>query len=540
MKSVMASMLLVTLLATAGSAVQADSSDERGRTPKPPDVSLHVAALEGNLEAVRQHIEAGSDLNERDIFGSSPLNTAAAFGRTEVALALIDAGADMDIRNNEGSTPLHTAAFLCRTEIVRAMLEEGADRYLRNYNGHMALDAVAAPFDDVKDAYYEIEEALAPLGLRLDYEYIEATRPKIAEMLRTDLEDLQAVEFAPLPGGDWEVSTPLEQGLDPMLVAELYLEAAELPTLYGLLVIKDAHLIAEDYFNEGGVGQKSNRQSVTKSYTSALVGIALDQGLLTSVDQRMMEFFPEFAGRIDDPRKELITIRDLLEMRAGYPWEEHEPPYFDSLFFSGDWHWLPHLADFPLTSEPGTEFKYSNLTSYLLGTIVARRCGRDLRSYAEENLLAPLGAEVGDWYKDADGYRLGSMGIFVTARDMAKFGLLYLNYGEYRGNRVLSADWVRQSLGTYSERIYGNRLGLYFRDVGYGYQWWSARVGDHSVEFAWGHGGQLIVLLHDLDMIVVTTANPLEEPNLAGPGGWKYEGGIIELMGKFIKALPVK
>ena len=93
------------------------------------------------------------------------------------------------------------------------------------------------------------------------------------------IEDLLAVDYTPLPGDDWKVSTPAEQGLDPMLVAELYYNAAELETIYSLLVIKNGYLIAEDYFNEGSIDQKDRLQSVTKSYTSALVGIALDQGI---------------------------------------------------------------------------------------------------------------------------------------------------------------------------------------------------------------------------------------------------------------------
>jgi CubicO group peptidase (beta-lactamase class C family) len=106
-----------------------------------------------------------------------------------------------------------------------------------------------------------------------------------------------------------------EQGLDPMLVAELCFRAAELETLKGLLVVKNGRLIAEGYFNVRSVDQKYNLQSVTKSYSLALVGIALDQGCLSSVDQKMMDYFPEFAYQIDDPRKEQITIRDLLQMR---------------------------------------------------------------------------------------------------------------------------------------------------------------------------------------------------------------------------------
>ncbi len=280
---------------------------------------------------------------------------------------------------------------------------------------------------------------------------------------------------------------------------------------------------------------------MTKSYASALVGVALDQGYLSSVDQKMMDFFPELAKQIDDPRKEQITIRNLLQMRAGYPDEEFSRQFLDSLFFTDNWHWLPHIVGFPLTSDPGTEFGYSNLTSHILAVIVARAVNTDLESYAQKNLFAPIDAELGAWSRDADGYNFGCFEISVTARDMAKFGLLYLNDGEYEGNRVLSADWVRESLQSYSEDIDRSgegpsKHGRYFSDIGYGYQWWSATVGDHHFDYAAGHGGNLIVLLHELDMIIVTTADPLYE--LPAEAGWKYEGAIIDLVGRFIESLP--
>jgi len=147
---------------------------------------------------------------------------------------------------------------------------------------------------------------------------------------------------------------------------------------------------------------------------------------------------------------------------------------------------------------------------------------------------------VGTWSRDADDYHFGCFEISFTARDMAKFGLLYLNDGQYEGNQVLSADWVRASLGRYSEGINrsgepGSKKGRYFRDIGYGYQWWSATVGAHPFDYAAGHGGNLIVLLDDLDMILVTTADPLYE--LPAEEGWKYEGAIIDVVGKFIASL---
>jgi CubicO group peptidase (beta-lactamase class C family) len=529
MKTVTTAMLVLTLLTPLPVC---------GQETPPPSVSLHLAALQGNIEAIRQHIEAGSDLNERDAYGSTPLIVAAAFGKTEVARALIEAGADLNVTNNDGATALHTAAFLCRTEIVKALLDKGANKYLRDNFGNTASESVAAPFDDVKGIYDSFGQALGPLGLELDYEQIRTTRPQIAEMLRPRAEELEAVDYTPLPGDDWKVSTPAEQGLDPMLVADLYLDATGLSTLYGLLVIKNGHLIAEGYFNGAAVDQKALLQSATKSYTSALVGIALDQGCLSSVDQKMMEFFPEFAAQITDPRKEQITIRDMLQMRAGYPWEETDPALWEALLTG---NLLPLIVDFPLISDPGTEFHYSNLTSHWLGVIVARACETDLKSFAQEHLFSPIDAEVGEWIQDRDGYYIGLAELRFTARDAAKFALLYLNDGEYEGNRVVSADWVRESLQSYSEGIteggiLSGEVGRYFRDIGYGYQWWSASAGDHHFDFAWGHGGQLIVLLDELDMIVVVTADPFYLQH--DDESWRNERANINLVGKFIKSLP--
>jgi CubicO group peptidase (beta-lactamase class C family) len=341
-------------------------------------------------------------------------------------------------------------------------------------------------------------------------------------------------DYAPLPGDGWEVSTPAEQGLDPKLVADLYSRAAKHKTLYGLLVIKNGYLIAERYFNGWARERKVALASVTKSYTSALVGIALDQGCLSSVDQKMMDFFPEFAGQITDPRKEEITVGDMLKMRSGYPWEENTPPYLDELFSSSNW--VPHIVDFDLTSDPGTRFGYSNLTAHLVGVIVARACDTDLLTFGQQNLFRPIDAQVGFWPTDLSGNYFGSGDISFTARDVARFGLLYLNDGVYEGKQIIPADWVRESLQTYSTGLYGDRLGSHFRDIGYGYLWWSARAGHHHFSYAWGHGGNLIILLDELDMVIVTTANPMH--GVWGQESWEKEGAIIDLVGWFIASLP--
>ncbi|MDX2444891.1 MAG: acyltransferase family protein [Bacteroidales bacterium] len=154
-------------------------------TPSALDIGIHEAVITGNMDAVMRHIKAGSTLNEKEpMGGSSPLISAATFGKTEVALALIEAGADVNSTNNEGSTALHTAAFFCRMEIVEALLANGADKSIKNNVGSTALDSVTAPYEAVKGIYEYFGTTFAPLGLKLDYEQIEMTRPRIAEILR--------------------------------------------------------------------------------------------------------------------------------------------------------------------------------------------------------------------------------------------------------------------------------------------------------------------------------------------------------------------
>ena len=190
MKTVTTVMLIIALLAFAGCGKQEDSAKEEGKpsdtqtAPAPPSIGLHAAAAQGNLEAIQQHIEAGSDLNVRDPEGGAcPLSTASLFGRTEVALALIEAGADVNFKGNDGATPLHVAAFFCRTEIVKALLDRGADKTIRNNYGSTPLETVSAPIDDVKGLYDHFGTVFGPMGLKLDYERIRTARPKIAEML---------------------------------------------------------------------------------------------------------------------------------------------------------------------------------------------------------------------------------------------------------------------------------------------------------------------------------------------------------------------
>ena len=182
---------MVVLLAAAGCGQNDDSAGETKESSASETVAaslgvdLHTAAATGNLEAIRKHKEAGSDLNVRNKDGGAcPLSTAAVFGQTEAALALIEAGADINCKGDDGATPLHVAAFFCREEIVKALVDKGADLTIKNSYGSTPFETVSAPFASVKPVYEHFAKTLKPMGVDLDLDRLEATRPKIAEMLK--------------------------------------------------------------------------------------------------------------------------------------------------------------------------------------------------------------------------------------------------------------------------------------------------------------------------------------------------------------------
>ncbi|WP_258099254.1 ankyrin repeat domain-containing protein [Marinoscillum pacificum] len=176
---------LLTLLVSCNSQ-PSSSTTESASNAKAPDIDIHAAVITGNLEAVKQHIEAGSDLNQPDPFGgSSPLITAALFGNEEIVKTLLDAGVKVNFTNKEGSTALHTAAFFCETEIVKLLLENGADKSIKNTYGSTALMSVEGSFEDVKGIYIMMEKQLSPMGFSLDLQKIESTRPEVAKILKS-------------------------------------------------------------------------------------------------------------------------------------------------------------------------------------------------------------------------------------------------------------------------------------------------------------------------------------------------------------------
>ena len=180
---VLMNLVLVALFLPACS--QTNGHEKNGSEIAKPEMNIHTAVLSGNLEVVRQHIKAGTNINEIEpMSGSTPLISAATFGKTEIAEALIEAGADLTISNNDGTTPLHSAAFFCRVEIVQLLLDVNADKTLRNNFGATPRETVIGSFSEIKPIYEMMQQQLAPLGMQLDMEQLEKTRPVIAMMLQ--------------------------------------------------------------------------------------------------------------------------------------------------------------------------------------------------------------------------------------------------------------------------------------------------------------------------------------------------------------------
>jgi hypothetical protein len=180
---VLMNLLFVAILLPACS--QSNKDHKSAPAMDKPEIDIHTAVLYNNLEAVRQHIEAGTDINAKEPFGgSTPLITAATFDKQEIAKLLIDAGADLTITNNDGSTALHSAAFFCRVEMVQLLIDAKADKTIRNNYGATPRETVMGPFSEIKPVYEMMQQQLAPMGLQLDMAQLEKTRPVISMMLQ--------------------------------------------------------------------------------------------------------------------------------------------------------------------------------------------------------------------------------------------------------------------------------------------------------------------------------------------------------------------
>ncbi len=306
---------------------------------------------------------------------------------------------------------------------------------------------------------------------------------------------------------------PERVGLDAAPLEELArrAEAGYWGRVDSVHVARRGQLAFERHFR-GYDGQTPHRMySVTKSVTSLLVGIALDQGHIPGLDRTLLSFFPEYA--VDDianmdERKARITLDDLLTMRAGFRWDEWTFPYTDPrndttpLFASDDW--MKHMLDLPMAHEPGTVFTYSSGVTMLLSGILRNATGMTAREFAAEHLFGPLGITQFGWEEGPDGIFNTGWGLFLKPRDMLRLGQLVLDGGRWDGVQVVPEDWVRQST-----------LPTVVRSstTGYGFQWWTMPLLGQSgrsstladVPYAAGWGGQHIFVVPALELVVAVT-----------------------------------
>ncbi|RPH63170.1 MAG: class C beta-lactamase-related serine hydrolase [Acidobacteria bacterium] len=286
---------------------------------------------------------------------------------------------------------------------------------------------------------------------------------------------------------------PTERPVYPAL-EEAVKAASELPRLHSLLVSLRGELILERYFNGKRAGTLANVKSASKSIISALVGIAVDRGLVTSVKQPISTFFPDLLATSSDAPKRAITIEDLLTMRSGLESTSNRN--------YGAWvqsrNWVRHVLSRPLFAPPGTLMVYSTGNTHLLSAILTKATGKSTWQFAQEALARPLGFTLPQWPRDPQGIYFGGNDMLMTPRQMLMFGELYLNEGRANGQQILSARWIDDSFVPRGRSRFSERL--------YGYGWWMREIGGCRVYYAWGFGGQLIVLAPDLDLVVVSTS----------------------------------
>jgi len=276
----------------------------------------------------------------------------------------------------------------------------------------------------------------------------------------------------------------LDQMVDNIKVQKLRLDS--------LLVIRNGYIVHETYFGSQSADQRHIQYSVTKSFVSTLFGIAVDRGSIDRLDRRVLDFFPGTMVGNPDPRKESMTLEDLLTMRSGLDWSDTDQE-FNSLLGSNDW--VEYMLGLPMVAEPGTAFTYCSGCTNLLSAVLQEATGMTARDFGEEPLFQPLGISDLRLESDPAGISIGGWGLFLTPRDMAKLGYLYLHEGEWDGRRIVSADWVKEAT-----RKHTATDGI----LGYGYQWWTyPSWGAYS---ALGRDGQTIFVIPGADVIVVTTA----------------------------------
>jgi CubicO group peptidase (beta-lactamase class C family) len=320
---------------------------------------------------------------------------------------------------------------------------------------------------------------------------------------------------------NWQESDPRDQGVDPAIIDTALSAGHALPFLHALLVVKDGVLIGEQYYGGAEPTDANTVMSVSKSFLSAIVGLAQREGYL-HVDQPIMDFFPDYSGGLDS-RKFRITIRQLLTMTAGFPRDEYTTEWSRWLASSD---WVRFCLEQPLEADPGEVWNYSTCSTHIASALVTRATGMSTRAFAQRHLFDPLGIQIGGWRRDPDGYYRGGWDMYFTPRDLARFGYLFLSGGKLEGGRVVPRKWARKTTRT---NISGRGSWGPLARWGYGYWWWTGNGPEvFKMSFGLGYGGQYVINVPRLKVTVVAMANGDVDPVTADMQERAVLGLIIE------------
>ena len=315
----------------------------------------------------------------------------------------------------------------------------------------------------------------------------------------------------------WKTSTPEEQGLDITFLDNADKRIQDnYPNIYSLLVVKNGFLVYEKYYQGMNENDANPVYSVTKSVMSALTGIAINDGLLNGVDQKVSDIVPKFFKDVDDKRKKDITVKNVLTMQGGL---ESVDDNFLSFYISRDY--FDYTVKQPMNLDAGTKFTYNTGLTQFLSAIIEETSKMSTFEYAQKKLFTPLGIEGVNWHCDSEGHYSGGFGLSLTPRDMAKFGYLYLKNGVWDEEQIIPQQWIKEST---TKKVSVNA------ESGYGYLFWTKEfeAKDGKVLEAYaasGSGGQYIVVVPELDIVTVITANDNSRSNDNADTGdiiWDY------------------
>ena len=278
------------------------------------------------------------------------------------------------------------------------------------------------------------------------------------------------------------------QGDSSSVLASAVGAAKELPRLHSLVVSRRGEIVLERYFNGRRETTPANVKSVSKSVISALVGIAVDRKLL-SLDRTIEAYFPDLPRE-----KRGITIEHLLTMQSGL--ESTSNRNYGTWVQSSNW--VRHALAKPLLAAPGSEMIYSTGNSHILSAILTKATGKSTWQFAQEELAKPLGFSLAQWPRDPQGVYFGGNEMVMTPRQMLAFGEMYRNGGQVKGRQILPREFIDE---TFEPR---GRSRISGREYGYG--WWMREMDGRKAYYAWGFGGQYIVLVPSLELTVVSTS----------------------------------